>query len=150
VIPLRAPKTATHPIMMIFPDPNCKEFVSTPMLNACPYFNQVLDQFECELLAVRLLKLAPGSILKEHVDHDLDFKHGQARMHIPVRTNPQVEFILNGSRVVMEEGSCWYLRLADPHRAANPGQSHRIHRVIHAIVNDWLRNLFESALLTPC
>jgi hypothetical protein len=146
VIPLRAPKGATHPSRMIYSDPTCKEFVPTPFLDASPYFNQILSYFKCEFRTVRLMKLTPGSIIKEHEDPDLDFNQGQARMHIPVRTNPEVEFYLNGSRVVMEEGSCWYLRLADPHRVANRGQSDRIHLVVDTFVNDWVRTLFESAM----
>lgn len=148
VIPFRASATARHPITMIYSDPSCKEFVDTPLLARCAYFQQVLATFRCELEAVRLMKLTPGSVIKEHRDHDLSFEEGRVRIHVPVTTNPQVEFILNGSRVVLEEGDCWYLRLSEPHRVSNLGSTARVHLVIDARVNDWLRELFQTAQST--
>ncbi len=45
----------------------------------------------------------------------------------------------------MEAGAVWYLRLSDPHRAANRGATDRVHLVIDAVVNDWMRQLLDSA-----
>ena len=145
VVPLRASATARHPVMMIYSDPSCKEFVDTPLLIRCPYFQEVLATFRCDLEAVRLMKLTPGSVIKEHRDHDLSYEEGRVRMHVPVKTNPLVEFILNGRRVMLEEGDCWYLQLSEPHRVSNLGASDRIHLVIDALVNDWVRDLFHAA-----
>ena len=64
---------------------------------------------------------------------------------MPVVTNPHVEFYLNGSRVVMDEGECWYLRLSDPHRVANRGEVDRVHLVIDGRVNDWVTELLTGA-----
>ena len=61
-------------------------------------------------------------------------------------TSPEVEFYLNRSRIVMEAGSAWYLRLSDPHSVANRGSRDRVHMVVDANVNDWVEALFESAL----
>ena len=145
VVPLRAPATAKHPVMMIYSDPLCREFVDTPLLQRCPAFQQVLGSFRCELEAARLMKLTPGSTIKEHRDHDLAFEEGHVRIHVPVKTNPGVEFFLNGERVVLGEGECWYLRLSDPHRVANLGETDRVHLVIDAPVNDWIRELFQAS-----
>ena len=144
VIPLRGTKGASHPIMMIYSDPSVKEFADTPFLEKCPYFQEVLQSFRCPLQAVRLMKLATGSQIKEHRDHDLDVDQGTVRIHIPVRTNPLVEFYVNNRRVLMEAGECWYLRLSDPHRVYNPGPD-RIHLVIDMEVNDWFRTLLSAA-----
>lgn len=145
VIPLRGPVGASHPVRMIYSDPTCSEFEDTPFLARSPYFQEILASFGCELDAVRLMKLAIGSDIKEHRDHDLDYALGQVRLHVPVATNPGVEFFLNGTRVWMEEGECWYLRLSDPHRVANRGDADRVHLVIDARVNDWITNILESA-----
>jgi hypothetical protein len=145
VVPLRASATARHPVMMIFSDPSCKEFVDTPLLSRCPYFRRVLSAFDCPLEAVRLMKLTPGSVIKEHRDHDLAFEDGHVRIHVPVKTNPHVEFVLNRERVMLAEGECWYLRLSDPHRVSNLGETDRVHLVIDAPVNAWFRTLFASA-----
>ena len=60
-----------------------------------------------------------------------------------------MEFYLNGSRIVLEAGSAWYLRLTDPHRVYNKGDSDRVHMVIDAPVNDWLKDLLETAAWQP-
>ena len=68
------------------------------------------------------------------------------RVHVPVTTNPEVEFQVNGSRVVLAAGSAWYLRLSDPHSVANRGSADRVHLVVDADVNGWVEALFESAM----
>jgi hypothetical protein len=146
VIPLRGPAGATHPLRMVYPDPTCTTFADTPFLDDCPFFREVMQTFRCPLRAVRLMRLASGSVIKEHADIDLGFEDGMVRIHVPVVTNDQVEFFLNGSRVAMEAGSAWYLRLSDPHRVMNNGRSDRVHLVIDGTVNDWVAQVFEAAL----
>jgi hypothetical protein len=145
VIPLRAQAGARHPIMMISSNPTATKFEDTAVLQGCPYFREVLAAFACPLNAVRLMRLTPGSVIKEHTDLELSVEEGTARIHIPVITNAEVEFYLNRSRVVMTAGSAWYLRLSDPHSVVNKGDTDRVHMVIDAAVNDWLRAVLESA-----
>lgn len=145
VIALRGPAGATHPVQMIYSDPSRSDFADTPALAGSPYFQQVLAAFACPLQAVRLMRLAPGSVIKEHHDHDLSFEQGMVRIHIPVVTNEGVDFRLNGARVAMPAGSSWYLRLSDPHSVATRGAADRVHLVIDAGVNDWVAALFERA-----
>jgi Aspartyl/Asparaginyl beta-hydroxylase len=140
-LPLRGPAGESHPIRMIYPNPTCRDFVDTPLLELCPYFREVLAAFGSPLEAVRLMKLAAGSSIKEHSDHALAFEQGTVRLHIPVVTNPGVEFYLNRERVVMNAGECWYLRLSDPHSAANRGEADRVHMVIDAEVDEWMREM---------
>jgi hypothetical protein len=145
VIPLRGVAGATHPVMMIYPNPTATEFADTPMLTPCPYFREVLAAFACEVRTVRLMRLTPGSVIKEHNDPGLAAEDGMARVHIPITTSEAVEFELNRRRVMMAPGSVWYLRLADPHRVTNRGASDRVHLVIDLVVNDWLLGLFAQA-----
>lgn len=135
VLPLRGPTGAEHPVMMVYSDPSCEKFTDTPFLKEGAYFQQVLASFPFELHAVRLMALSPGSRIKEHKDHDLSLEDGTIRLHIPVRTSESVEFLLNGSRVHMAEGECWYLRLSDSHSVYNGSQISRVHMVIDAPVN---------------
>lgn len=144
VIPLRGPAGAEHPVMMIYSDPTCSEFADTPYLAQCSYFRKVLDSFKSELLAVRLMKLAPGSVIKEHRDYDLSIEDGVVRLHIPITTNPDVEFYLNNERILMKEGECWYLHLSEPHRVVNGGETERVHLVIDAVVDDWMKTMLLS------
>jgi hypothetical protein len=146
VIPLRGPAGETHPLRMINSDPTARSFVDTPFLEGCGYFRQVLAGFGCALRGVRLMRLGPGSCIKEHTDYDLSFEDGTVRFHIPVVTNDGVEFYLNQHRVVLEAGSIWYLRLSDPHSVVNRGSADRVHMVIDAEVNGWVEALLETAL----
>lgn len=123
-----------------------QEFASTEALDACPYFQEVLATFQCPLKSVRLLRLAAGSIIREHTDSELGEDNLAVRLHIPVATNPQVEFYLAGKRVAMNAGECWYLDLSLPHRVQNLGTTDRIHMVIDCALNDWLRHLIRSPL----
>ncbi len=143
VIPLRGPASATHPIMMIYSDPTCTDFANTPFLDDTRYIPQVFQAIRCPLQAVRLMKLSAGSRIKEHTDLDLAAENGMARLHIPIETNDDVDFRLNGTRIVLQEGECWYLRLSDPHSVANNGSTDRVHLVIDAIVNPWLQEMLE-------
>ncbi len=130
----------------IYPDHTAKDaFADTPLLARCAYAREVLAALRCPQQAVRFLRLAPGSCIKEHCDHELGFEDGEVRLHIPVLTNPEVEFVLNGARVVMNEGECWYLNVNRPHRVANRGATARIHLVVDCCVNDWLRKLLLTA-----
>jgi hypothetical protein len=145
VIALRASKDARHPIAMISAHFMSNVFVDTPLLGECPYFREVLAQFKCTLRSARLMRLTPGSTIREHSDPDLAFEDGIARLHIAVLTNPDVDFRLNGTRVPMEAGSTWYVRLSEPHTVANRGTTDRVHMVVDAEVNDWLKDLFDAA-----
>jgi len=121
-------------------------YVGTEALEACPYFQEVLKSFKCPLKSVRLLRLAAGSIIREHTDSSLGEEGGDVRLHVPVVTNPQVEFYLAGKRVAMQAGECWYLDLSLPHRVQNLGESERVHLVIDCVLNDWLRGLIRNSL----
>jgi Aspartyl/Asparaginyl beta-hydroxylase len=145
VIPLRGQAGATHPVMMIYADPTCRDFADTPMLAACPYFRQVLATFQAPLQAVRLMRLTAGSRIIEHSDLELSYEEGTVRIHVPVVTNADVEFYLNRSRVVLDAGSSWYLRLSDPHSVDNRGTTDRVHMVIDAQVNDWITYVLRTA-----
>jgi hypothetical protein len=149
VIPLRADARATHPVKMIYSDPTATEFVDTPMLTASPCFREVLAALQSEVQAVRLMRLTPGSVIKEHNDGDLDADRGTARLHLPITSNPGVLFELNRRAVAMQPGELWYLRLSDPHRVFNRGDADRVHMVIDVIVNEWLSDLLARAAAAP-
>ncbi len=143
-IPLRAPAGETHPIRQIFSDPTATEWVDMPALAGLPAIRAAIDAIGDPVQSVRLMRLAPGSAIHRHRDHDLAAEDGHARLHLPITTNPHVRFLLNDRAVAMQPGELWYLRLADPHEAVNAGESDRVHLVIDIVVGDWLR-----AHLTP-
>ena len=116
----------------------------TLFLEECPYLQSVLLNFKCPLQAVRLMKLNAGAIIKEHRDAELNFEKGEIRLHIPVITHDDVEFYLDKERLHLKEGECWYMNFNLPHSVNNKSIINRIHLVIDALVNDWVKQLFTD------
>ncbi|HEV7927060.1 MAG TPA: aspartyl/asparaginyl beta-hydroxylase domain-containing protein [Verrucomicrobiae bacterium] len=130
----------------IYPDPTAKSaFADTSLLARCPYVRHVLASFPCPQQAVRFMRLKAGSTIREHRDYSLGYEDGEVRVHIPVVTNPEVEFVLNGVRIDMKEGESWYHDFNLPHRVANRGAADRVHLVLDCVINDWLREVLLSA-----
>lgn len=115
-----------------------EDYRDTILMEKCPAIAQALKRFECPLRSVRILRLAVGSIIREHRDDGLTIENGEARLHAPLATNDDVEFYVDNQRVIMRPGECWYLDLSRPHRVQNRGRSDRIHLVIDCRVNEWL------------
>src|SRR3954470_7364532 len=144
VLPLRAPAGETHPIRMIGAPILHDGYRDTPLLAAAPAFAALLASFECPILSARLMRLGPGSGIREHRDPELLAEDGYARLHVPVATSPDVDFRLAGTRVEMAAGSVWYLRLSEPHGVHNRGAAARVHLVFDTQVNDWLAALLDA------
>lgn len=119
-------------------------FADTPTLQRCTYVREILAIFQCTLQSVRFLKLAPGSRIKEHRDNDLGLKDGQMRFHIPILTNPDVQFFLDAHRLELKAGECWYLNLSLPHWIENLGATDRVHLVIDCQLNEWIRGFLPA------
>lgn len=117
-------------------------FKDTELLALCPYIKEVIEFFKIEKTAVRLMKLDAGAVIKPHQDHGLNFEQGEVRLHIPVSTNANVQFLLEDEQLPMQQGSCWYLNLSVTHSVINHSESSRVHLVIDGIVNDWLKDFF--------
>jgi hypothetical protein len=110
----------------------------TPILDRCSYFREVLAAFKCPILLARLLKLSPGSKIREHVDYFLGLEDGLLRIHVAVATDPRVQFFVDNQKLVLSEGEAWYIDFSLPHRVSNHSDQDRVHLVIDCVVNDWL------------
>jgi len=97
------------------------------------------------LESVRFLRLAAGSVIHEHRDAGLRVEEGVYRLHIPVRTNPDVEFLVGGQAMQMAEGECWYVNFDLPHSLVNRGTSDRVHLVVDGVVDDAVLEWFGLA-----
>ncbi|GEO10037.1 aspartyl/asparaginyl beta-hydroxylase domain-containing protein [Segetibacter aerophilus] len=120
-------------------------FDDTAIMDQCITIKNFFQSFGCSVMSVRLLNLKKGALIKEHRDAELSFEKGEARLHIPLLTNKDVEFYVDGKQVVMREGECWYINANLPHRVLNGGETDRIHLVIDCKVNEWLKRTFSSA-----
>ena len=144
---LRAPTGHTQ---ALFAGPaDASSFADTALLARCPNLRRVLDTFACPLKAVRLLRLAAGSVIREHCDPGLGYEEGEVRLHVPIHTNAGVEFYVAGERLLFEEGYCYYVNTSLPHRVSNRGSEDRVHLVIDAQVNAWVHDVFRRSCAVP-
>ncbi|MEW5835978.1 MAG: aspartyl/asparaginyl beta-hydroxylase domain-containing protein [Pseudomonadota bacterium] len=104
------------------------------------FWRAQLARFRTALRSVRLLRLGPGGAIREHCDHDLGQPDADLRLHVPIVTDAQVDFLLDGARVPMRAGECWFLDLSRPHRVENHGGADRIHLVLDARPSAWLHD----------
>lgn len=131
----------------IYPDPASREpWLDTQLLARCPAIAAALDRIEADKSSVRLLRLGPGARVKEHRDHALGYEDGECRLHVPVVSGPEAEFVLAGEPLLMADGECWYVNVNKRHSVANSGTTPRIHLVMDVFVNDWLTEALQLGL----
>ena len=120
-------------------------FKDTALLDACPYFREIAAMLHCEKETIRLLRLAPGSEIKEHRDRGAGYQFGNFRLHIVICTHENVSFRVDGADVPMKNGECWYADFDRPHSVVNKSNQDRVHLVLDCIRNEWSDELFAKA-----
>jgi Aspartyl/Asparaginyl beta-hydroxylase len=129
----------------ISPHGTAAEFKNTPLMEQCPHLRAVVEAFQFPVKSVRLLRLKAGSRVNEHSDPDLGLADGQLRIHVPVMTSEQVEFVVANRRLILREGESWYIDFSQRHRIYNGGDTDRIHLIIDGEVNAWALALLETS-----
>jgi hypothetical protein len=120
------------------------QYRDTPVMEQCQYLKKVVNTFLCKKDAVRLMNLPPGGLMKTHVDYNLGYEDGVFRVHVPIITNDEVYFILNGKRIIMEAGKACYANVNLPHSVENKGTASRVHLVLDCIRNEWSDDVFDA------
>ncbi|MCD2421799.1 aspartyl/asparaginyl beta-hydroxylase domain-containing protein [Niabella pedocola] len=142
VLPLRTPGGKDH----IVPDLMGEQgYADTVHMQYFPSVGSLLRSLDCPVRSVRFLNLKAGAYIKPHRDHELAFEMGEARLHFPILTNPDVAFFVEDTRLNMQPGECWYINANLTHQVSNKGTTDRVHLVVDCLVNDWLRELFSHA-----
>jgi hypothetical protein len=155
VISLRAPAHLVDtslpfpPPAADYADGSWTDWMDTPNLEKSPYLKSIINEFSqyTTVNLVRLLFLAPNSVVEEHTDPTLALEEEKSmiRLTIPIDNNEGVEFFLNDTLVPMKVGECWYLRLSDTHRVINKGTTDRINLTIDIIPNDKIIEIINNA-----
>jgi hypothetical protein len=71
-------------------------------------------------------RMRPGTTIPEHTDLSVVFNVSH-RIHVPLVTNPDVYFMIDGERCVMEEGNAYEINNKVMHSVENRGSETRIH-----------------------
>jgi hypothetical protein len=133
-----------------YADGSWTNWTNTPNLENSHYLKSIIDKFNkyTTVNLVRLLFLAPNSVVKEHTDPTLAIEEEKSmiRLTIPIDNNEGVEFFLNDTLVPMKVGECWYLRLTDKHRVIYNGTTDRINLTIDVVPNDKIIEIINNVL----
>lgn len=86
---------------------------------------------------VLFIKLEAGKSIGEHED-DGAYLYRAARHHIPIITNPGVNFIIDGESKHVPEGECWEINNNKTHAVENNGTEDRIHLLIDIVPNKYV------------
>ena len=124
---------------------------NTPLLQKSGFqvINDILAKIPSTFERVRFMKIKANSGIGKHsdrIDKDFGIEDGNIiRIHVPIRTNDQVEFYLwEGKEKLtnyLEVGHYYYVDVRAPHAVTNNSDVDRIHLVIDVYVNDEIRKL---------
>lgn len=70
-------------------------------------------------------KLLPGEVITPHRDSHPSFHHGH-RIHIPIKTNPRVRFMIDGRPYKFQVGQAYEINNQKTHSVMNKGSEERI------------------------
>lgn len=121
--------------------PLIEEYNKTPNFNLFEIAAIVEDKMKCKIKNLLFLGMLPGGEITPHRDMVGNIGLGGLRIHIPIITNPGINFIVGGKKVVMSVGELWALDTSYIHSVSNFGNENRIHLVMDVIVNDWILKL---------
>ena len=101
---------------------------------------------DTELQNFRIQAVAGGGDLGLHRERIIaipkrehDYK---LRFHLPVVTNPNVRFTMDGKQYIMEAGRVYLFNQSCMHGVSNKGNSMRVHLVWDCYLNDYIVNQF--------
>jgi len=104
----------------------------TPHLARLPYLRQALAAFGTVFGRTRLMRLDGNAEATPHTDTNYYWLR-RVRLHVPVVTRPEVEFLCGERRVHMPAGEAWVFDTWKTHNVLNPHPTRRIHLVADTI-----------------
>lgn len=116
----------------------------TPYLQALPYATRIMAAIGAVWGRSRLMALAPGAEVPLHIDSHYYWRT-HIRIHIPVITNPGVEFSCGDETVHMAPGECWVFDSFLRHKVHNRGSETRVHLVLDTVGGGRIHELIEAA-----
>ena len=125
----------------------------TTLMNTMGFkvIRDVMGMIPAEFERGRLMKIKANSSIGKHsdkIDKDFGLEDGNiVRIHVPIRTNDQVEFYLWENREkltnYLQVGHFYYVDVRAPHAVTNNSDVDRIHLVMDVYVNRGIRELLN-------
>jgi hypothetical protein len=108
-----------------------------PSLPVCAKLLAELDVPTPNLMVFYYLE--PGATIHPHRDLTGAGLNNRIRFHLPIVTNPDVDFRVSGDRVRMQPGDLWCLDTSYRHSVYNGGKESRVHIVVECDITPNLR-----------
>jgi len=104
----------------------------TPHLGRTPYMRQVLTALGATIGRSRLMRLDGNAEATMHVDTNY-YWADRVRVHIPIVTDPAIEFLCAERSLHMAPGEVWIFDAWRRHNVLNPTGERRIHLVADTV-----------------
>jgi len=134
--PQKFPGNFALPLIAVNGDPTSDAIAGpmrpTPALAECPYLMQVLHRLGAVWGRTRLMKLSGHAEVTPHTDLSYYWRE-RVRVHVPIRTKPNVRFYCGDADVNMAAGECWIFNTWLNHRVVNGDDDERIHLVADSV-----------------
>ncbi len=104
----------------------------TPYLERCPYLHQVLASLGVVVGRTRLMRLSGHAEASAHIDINYYWRE-RMRIHVPITTQPTVQFYCGDAVVNMKPGECWIFDTWRRHRVVNDAVQSRTHLVVDTV-----------------
>ncbi|HWS72452.1 MAG TPA: sulfotransferase [Thermoanaerobaculia bacterium] len=104
----------------------------TPILDRLPYVRQVLAAFHAVWGRTRLMRLDGNAEAVAHTDTNYYWAQ-HTRVHVPIVTDPDVQFLCGDASVHMAAGQSWIFDTWRRHNVLNPNPTRRIHLVADTV-----------------
>jgi hypothetical protein len=107
-----------------------------PYYDACQHIIEDLEKrHNGSAFKSFLTRLPAGAKVTGHTDRSPIY-HLSRRHHIPIITNNDVKFIIDGEVLNMKVGECWEISNQKFHEVSNNGTDDRVHLIIDIFPND--------------
>jgi hypothetical protein len=117
---------------------------ATEHLRRLPYTMRLMEELGGVWGRSRLMGLGPGAVVPAHVDIHYYWRT-HIRIHVPVVTNPGVQFKCGGDVVHMAPGESWVFDSFEMHEVRNEGTQKRVHLVLDTVGSSRIWELIEAA-----
>jgi hypothetical protein len=130
------PGNSAMPLVSVDGDPASDEMRGpmrpTPQLLACPYLMQAMHSMGAVWGRSRLMRLSGQAEVTPHVDINYYWRE-HMRVHVPIVTQPTVQFHCGDAVLNMAAGECWTFDTWRLHRVHNDDHRARIHLVVDTV-----------------
>jgi uncharacterized protein (TIGR03032 family) len=150
--PDNAPGNTAVPLVAAHGDPANDDVFgpmrATPYLESLPYTRRIFAALDSVIGRSRLMRIEEEHDLYEHVDLAYYWRE-HLRVHVPVVSDPSVEFWCGGETTHMAPGEVWIFDTWRRHKVINPANHSRIHLVIDTVGSANLWNAIANPDRTP-